>query len=177
MLKQIFTNAFFVACFSGFAQQATIQGVVKNNLDNASMPYVSVTMDGTISNDSDSKGRFRFNAVSIGEHKITFAFLGYEKKEIIVKVSSESETIDLPDLKMKSNSILIPEVVVTSPATSFSYKYEGSNVIICSKEIELSKPIGTEEILKKVSGVNVSGDMGISNRLNVGIRGLSLIHI
>lgn len=171
MLKQIFTNAFFVACFSSFAQQATIQGIVKNNLDNAPMPYVSVTMDGAKLNYSDSKGRFHFNDVLVGEHKITFSFLGYEKNEIIVKVTSESEAIDLPDLKLKSNSILMSEVVVTSPATSFSYKYEGSNVIISSKEIELSKPIGTEEILKKVSGVNISGDMGISNRLNVGIRG------
>jgi Fe(3+) dicitrate transport protein len=171
MLKQIFINAFFVTSFTGFAQHATIKGVVKNNLDNAPIPYVSVTLDGAVSKDADIKGRFYFNDVSIGEHKITFAFLGYEKNEIIVKVSSESETIDLPDLKMKSSSILISEVVITSPTTTFSYRYEGSNVIISSKEIELSKPIGTEEILKKVSGVNVSGDMGISNRLNVGIRG------
>jgi len=171
MLKQIFIIAFFVAYFTGFAQHATIKGVVKYNLDNAPIPYVSVIMDGTISKDSDIKGRFHFNDVSIGEHKITFSFLGYEKNEIIVMVSSESETIELPDLKMKSSSILISEVVITSPTTTFSYRYEGSNVIISSKEIELSKPIGTEEILKKVSGVNVSGDMGISNRLNVGIRG------
>lgn len=157
--------------FAGIAQHATIKGIIKSDTDNYTIPSVTINMDGSVNNTSDMKGAFHFDNVQIGEHKIVFSFLGYEKKEITVKISSENELIDLQDLKLKQSPIMISEVVINSPANNFSSRYEGSNVIISSKDIEQSKPIGTEEVLKKVSGVNVSGDMGISNRLNVGIRG------
>ncbi|OFY82521.1 MAG: hypothetical protein A3F72_08025 [Bacteroidetes bacterium RIFCSPLOWO2_12_FULL_35_15] len=172
MKKYIYTIALLTSSsFACLAQHATIKGIVKNESDNSVMPYVSINMDGVVSKNSDIKGNFQFNDVSIGEHKIVYAFLGYEKNEIIVKVIDENAIIVLPDLKLKPSAILISEVVITSPNTNFSSRYDGSNIIISSKEIELTKPIGTEEVLKKVAGLNVSGDMGISNRLNVGIRG------
>lgn len=171
MLKYIYSIAFFAISYVGIGQHAIIKGTVKSDLNNYSIPFVSIQMDSSINNISNIKGEFQFDNVSIGEHKIVFSFLGFEKKEIAIKVSGENEIIDLNDLKLKQSPIIISEVVVNSPANNFSSRYEGSNVIISSKEIELSKPIGTEEVLKKVSGVNVSGDMGISNRLNVGIRG------
>lgn len=171
MIKKLYTIVLLTSSMVGYAQHATIKGVIKNESDNLPMPYVSINIDGISSKSSDIKGNFQFNDLSIGEHKIAFAFLGYEKNEISVKVSSENELIELNNLKLKPSAVLISEVIITSPSTNFSSRYEGSNVIITSKEIELTKPVGTEEILKKVSGVNVSGDMGISNRLNVGIRG------
>lgn len=171
MKNYIFAISIFTMPILGMAQHAIIKGSVKNEADNTVMPYVSIIMDGTISNNSDEKANFQFNDVSTGEHKIIFSFLGYEKNEITIKVLSENDVIDLKELKLKPSAILISEVVVNSPSTNFSSRYEGSNIIISSKDIELSKPIGTEEVLKKVSGVNVSGDMGISNRLNAGIRG------
>ena len=169
--KYIVAVIFFTTSFVSIAQHAIIKGLIKNKSDNFPLPYVSINMDGIISKNSDLKGIFQFNDVTIGEHKIYFSFLGYEKNEVTVNISSEKEVIDLLDLKLKPSAISISEVVISSPSNNFSSQYDGSNVIISPKEIELSKPIGTEEILKKVSGLNVSGDMGISNRLNVGIRG------
>ncbi|MBL7884620.1 MAG: TonB-dependent receptor [Bacteroidia bacterium] len=171
MLKYIYITAISLVSISAGAQHATVKGVIKNDLDNTTVPYTSINLDNSVYKVSDAKGNFVFTDIAIGEHKIIYTFLGYEKNEITFKVSSENEVIDFPDLKLKPSAILISEVVVSSPSTNFTPRYEGSNVIVSSKEIELTKPIGTEEILKKVSGVNVSGDMGISNRLNVGIRG------
>ncbi|MBK7183918.1 MAG: carboxypeptidase-like regulatory domain-containing protein, partial [Bacteroidetes bacterium] len=171
MNKYILTISILATNLFAFAQNAIIQGVVKNESDNQLMPYVSVSLDGIVSKATDIKGEFRFNSITVGEHKISLAFLGYEKAEISVKIASENEVVSLSDIKLKPSAILISEVVVSSPSTNFSSRYEGSNIIITSKDIELSKPVGTEEVPKQVAGVNVSGDMGISNRLNVGIRG------
>ncbi len=171
-MRQILQAIFIlISSVSMFAQNAKITGTLKNEVDNSSLPYISVNLDGTASTNSDLKGNYEFSNVAIGEHKITFSALGYQKSEISVKITSENEAIQLPETRLKQSAIMIQEVVVNSPATHFSSRYEGSNVIISAKEIQLSKPIGTEEVLKKVAGVNVSGDMGISNRLNVGIRG------
>ncbi|MDP1726271.1 MAG: TonB-dependent receptor [Bacteroidota bacterium] len=171
MKKYILAIGILIIGISTFAQHAVINGVVKTADDGRTMSNVSVIMDGILNKNTDSKGSFQFTEISTGVHHLTFGFLGFEKVELIVNVSNENEIVEIPAIKLKKNAIQINEVIISESPANYSYKYEGSNFIISSKEIMLSKPIGTEEILKKVSGINVSGDMGISNRLNVGIRG------
>ena len=156
---------------STFAQHAVLKGVVKTEDEGRTMSNVPVIIDGILNKNTDSKGNFLFSDISIGVHNLTFGFLGFEKIELIVNIVHDNEIVEIPVVKLKKNAIQMNEVIISVSPANYSYKYEGSNFIISSKEIMLSKPIGSEEILKKVSGVNVSGDMGISNRLNVGIRG------
>ncbi len=171
MKKYILAIGILIISISSFAQNAVLKGVVKTEDAGSIMANVSVVMDGTFNKNTDSKGAFQFSDISIGAHHLTFGFLGFEKIELIVNVTHQNEIVEIPAIHLKKNAIQINEVIISESPTNYSYKYEGSNFIISSKEIMLSKPIGTEEILKKVSGINVSGDMGISNRLNVGIRG------
>ena len=153
------------------SQNAIIKGKVVSSENGAAMPFILVSLNNTTHKYTDSKGMFVFENVMPDTNTLSFYTIGYDKiqKEVIVKY--EKEIIELPVIKMEANSIQIAEVIINATSNTYSTKYEGSNFIINSKDIELTKPIGTEEILKKVSGVNVSGDMGISNRLNVGIRG------
>ena len=171
MLKLFFLILFIFVSSTIYSQNAIIKGKVMTSENGAAMPFVLVSLNNTTHKYTDSKGMFVFENVSAEKYNLTFYTLGYDKIEQEVSVTSENEVIELPIIKMAANSIQITEVVVNAFSNSYSTKYEGSNFIINSKDIELTKPIGTEEVLKKVSGVNVSGDMGISNRLNVGIRG------
>lgn len=174
-MKSLLNNSFFILLIfvtsSIYSQNATIKGKVVSNDNGSAMPFVLVSLNNTIHKYTDSKGLFVFENVSGEKNNVSFYTLGYDKIEQEISIKSENEIIELPIIKMVANSIQITEVVVNAVSNSYSTKYEGSNFIINSKDIELTKPIGTEEVLKKVSGVNVSGDMGISNRLNVGIRG------
>lgn len=171
MKKYLFAFGFSCLSIASIAQHAVLKGVVKTEDENRIMSDVSVIMDGNFNKNTDSKGAFQFSNISVGAHNLSIGFLGFEKIELIINVIYDNEVVEIPVIKLKKNAIQINEVIISESPTNYSYKYEGSNFIISSKEITLSKPIGTEEILKKVSGVNVSGDMGISNRLNVGIRG------
>ncbi len=171
MTKNIITLLFISISTISFSQRATLKGVVKNEIENTNISNTAIILDGKINTNTDSKGKYQFSDVAMGEHKISVVLLGYETKEIVITVTSENEIVEIPEIKLKTNAIQIDEVVISESISNYSYKYQSSNYIISSKDIELSKPVGTEEILKKVSGVNVSGDMGISNRLNVGIRG------
>jgi Fe(3+) dicitrate transport protein len=156
---------------SAFAQKAIIKGRVLSETEGNSFSNVALVINGNIKKNTDTKGMFQFNDMPIGDHTLSAVFLGYEKKEIVISIALENEIINVPDIKLKENAIQIPEVTISENPSNYSSKYQGSNFIISSKEIELTKPVGTEELLKKVSGINISGDMGISNRLNVGIRG------
>ncbi|MCC6371932.1 MAG: carboxypeptidase-like regulatory domain-containing protein, partial [Bacteroidia bacterium] len=153
------------------SQNACLSGKITRENEGGGLANVMVILNSKVIKNTDASGNFQFDKLPVGQHHLSVLLLGYEKKEITVAVVSENEIINLPLIELKENAIQINEVIITESPSSYSTRYQGSNVIVSSKDIELSKPIGTEEILKKVSGLNVSGDMGISNRLNVGIRG------
>lgn len=161
-----------IALFNSLkAQNAIIKGRIKADANGTALLNATVILDGQKITETDSKGLFQFKDIEKGSHKLEFTILGFEKEEKVIEVISDNETIDVTEIKLKKNAIQISEIVISDSPLNYSYKYEGSNILVSSKEIELTKPVGTEEILKKVAGINVSGDMGISNRLNVGIRG------
>jgi Fe(3+) dicitrate transport protein len=169
-MKKIISLTFLLLSIASFSQQSEIKGVVRNEKNETNLSNCIVLLDGNEYQNTDKDGNFIFKNVKKGKHNIQISYLGFEKQELIIDITSENESKTL-DIKLKENVIQIVEVQVTKAITNYNSKYSGSNSVISSKEIENSKPISTEEILKKVPGLNISGDMGISNRLNVGIRG------
>jgi len=150
------------------AQGYKIKGSVISSEAKDPLPYVTIQV-GETGTYTGKKGEFSLTVASPGEIKIVFSSIGYEKLEKHITVTT-AET-DLGVIELKESIIQIPEMVVTGNELIYSGKYEGSNTQVTKKSLELTQPVGSEEVLKKVAGVNVSGDMGISNRLNVGIRG------
>ena len=63
------------------------------------------------------------------------------------------------------------EVNISATTLPFKSSIAGTNYYISPLQLKKVQPISTEEVLKTLPGVNVLGDMGISNRLNVSIRG------
>jgi len=154
-----------------FAQNAKIKGRIISKEGSTPMSFAMLSLNGNLNKNADANGNFYFEKLTTGQYYLTAYTLGYDKYEEVVYINNENDEVELKPISLEASSIQISEVVISVPASNYSSKYEGSNFLISAKDIELTKPIGTEEILKKVTGVNVSGDMGISNRLNVGIRG------
>lgn len=154
-----------------FGQQATISGYVLNETDGQPMQNAIISLDRDNKVNTDNKGFFLFENINIGLHQLYIDFLGYKIEKIDVEIKTAYENINLTNILLKSSEIQISEVVVYASQSSYNAKYQGSNVSISSKEIKQIQPLGSEELLKRVPGVNISGDMGMSNRLNVGIRG------
>jgi len=161
-------------CFGQVSQgdsvKTSVSGIVKNEAG-LPMPYVIVSLDEAHLAKTNLVGAYLFTGLEPGKHTLQFSLLGYEKKRLDFTIENDSQKLSIIGVVLNRSAIEISEVIVYASPVNYSYKYEGSNILVSARDIELSKPIGTEEILKKVSGVNISGDMGISNRLNVGIRG------
>lgn len=66
----------------------------------------------------------------------------------------------------------IPGIEIIGEKKFDAFRYTGSAYYVDDDELNLIQPIGTEEILKRLPGFNIASDDGISNRINVGIRGL-----
>lgn len=158
-----------------YTQNACIKGKIIGEKGKETLPGVNIILANGKGVFTDANGNFSICKLEKGTQNLIISFIGYEKKIIEnIEINTDDATIDLGKVEMKETSIQIPEINVVSSYSSnsiFSNKQTTTSNTISKKELELTRPIGTEETLKKVAGVNVSGDMGISNRLNIGIRG------
>lgn len=153
------------------AQNASVKGIILSKPDSIQMPHVCISANGNNISYSNNKGEFSIDKMFPGEYKLIFSFIGYEKYNTNVTILDSNQVIRLPKITLTPKMIQIPEVEIISSQRNYSSKYVGSNIVVSSIEMRQTQPIGSEEVLKKVSGINIAGDMGISNRLNVGIRG------
>lgn len=115
---------------------------------------------------TDEQGIFQI--ISEKENDIIIIkYLGYDEMQIeITPQTTELEIIELA----RANTTL-DEVLVSASPINFKAKFKGSNFKISPITLKNINPLSTEEVLRTVPGVNIIGDMGLSNRPNISIRG------
>lgn len=107
-----------------FAQvsSVTLSGIVRDNKDNSSLPYVNVTLrkqvdsamvQGTITNE---EGQFTLNGISPGNYIIQATYMGYNMFAKEQLVGSLSAFLDLGVIGLQPDSKMLNEVVVTAAA-------------------------------------------------------------
>ena len=114
---------------------------------------------------SDENGNFETMVEKI--QKISVRYLGYEATELIV----EPNTTDIGTIPIARSSTTLNEILVSASSINFKSDIKGSNYRINPVALENINPLGTEEVLRMIPGVNIVGDMGLSNRPNISIRG------
>lgn len=117
---------------------------------------------------TDLDGTFQLY-LSEGEHTLFFTFLGYEQKEI--NVLDAAINTNVGTIEMEKSSTSLNEIIVSASPQNYRGDFKGANYRISPKIIKNINPLSTEEILRTIPGINIVGDMGLSNRPNISIRG------
>ncbi|MEQ8882728.1 MAG: TonB-dependent receptor [Cyclobacteriaceae bacterium] len=115
---------------------------------------------------ADESGFFEIK-LPVGSNTIKIKYLGYETKSLSVNTSAA----DLGIIALARASTALDEVIVSSSSNNFKEEFKGSNFRISPIALKNINPLSTEEVLRTVPGVNIVGDMGLSNRPNISIRG------
>ena len=115
---------------------------------------------------SDKNGNFTLN-LKAGNYSGVVNYLGYEKKMITINTQNP----DLGNIALQLSNTTLDEVIVSASPKSFKDEFKGSNFRITPIALKNRNPLSTEEVLRTVPGVNIVGDMGLSNRPNISIRG------
>ncbi|WP_108425430.1 TonB-dependent receptor [Flagellimonas amoyensis] len=115
---------------------------------------------------TDDFGRFSI-LKNAGDHALTVKYLGYEEKQVSLSASD----VDMGIIGLTRSNTTLDEVVVSASAKNFKSEFVGSNYRINPVALKNMNPLNTEEVLRTVPGVNIVGDMGLSNRPNISIRG------
>lgn len=164
MKHQLLTYFFLGLCWSVSAQTLLVHGYVQSKTGEPLIGAQILTSNnqGVV---TDRNGAFQ---LSVSDSSgILISYLGYESKKIDPKDLSE----DLGTIQLQVSSTSLEEIIVSASSGTYRSDFSGANFIINSKQIQNTNPISTEESLRKIPGVNIVGDMGISNRPNISIRG------
>ena len=167
-VHRVFGVFFFLLASSNYLiSQVFVSGTVTSS-DHE--PLVSVLVIPEVGQPvySDKNGDFKI-PVQKGKCTLVLKFLGNE--DLVIEKVINDEDVNLGKLIMTEKATLMNEVNISATTLPFKSSIAGTNYYISPLQLKKVQPISTEEVLKTLPGVNVLGDMGISNRLNVSIRG------
>lgn len=152
-------------------QSTQITGSVINENTKEAVAWVMVSTSNGKNAYTDAEGKFSIMEPGNIPATITFTCIGFEKRTIDLSTYNPvGNVIELGKIDLKESALQIPEIAIVSHSLTRTKNITTLSTI-SKRDLERTQPSGSEEMLKKVAGVNVAGDMGISNRLNIGIRG------
>lgn len=168
VLKKVFWLILGFSIFGEgvFAQKkGNVKGYVLDQTDQKPIPDVIIFLDGKWRTTLFNDGSFTFSGVTPGEHQLYILAPNYKSLTHSFSLQ-EGENKSLGILYLKPDTIQIPSVDIVAKPDQTLYLDQVTPV-----EMRQIHPIMTEEVLRGVSGIHVAGDMGLSQRLNIGIRG------
>ena len=151
------------------AQARVISGSVTDPnglpLSGATVQVVE-TEESTI---SDAQGLFSFAEAPDGDFTVRVISEDFEPVE--TTASAQTTALDVEVTQIKRNRASLE---VVSSQEDLRAMIPGSLHLISKEELIASKPIDSNEVLRRVPGVNLREDSGpAAMRLNIGIRGLN----
>lgn len=167
-LQKTIAFLFFILSFIPFQliAQVEVSGKVMDQESNEPLIGAQIILENGKGVVTDNHGDF-YLMMSNLQGFITVKYLGYEEKKIEINLQKP----DLGIILLQLNSTTLNEVIVSASPSSFKDNFKGSNFRISPLALESINPLSAEEVLRTVPGVNIVGDMGLSNRPNISIRG------
>ena len=173
MKKVLFITLLVVSQIFVAQDKGTIKGLLTDKeANNEPLPFANIIVKGTsIGTTTDFDGNYVLK-VPVGNHIITFSFLGYKtvEKPVIVKAN---ETIIVNQLMSAEEGVALDEIIVKS---STSKEKVSALILEQKKAVSITTTIGAQELATKgvsdASGA-VTKTAGVSKgSKNVVVRGL-----
>lgn len=150
---------------------AIIQGKVLGQNKNP-IPYAQIFIKslglGTV---SESNGAYRLEKVPLGTHEITFSYLGYTTRKLILEISATK--IYKVNIELSEGSQNLDEVVVKGKSKATKIEETGFNVEAIDIAQFQNTTLDVNQILGQKSGVRIRETGGLGSDFNFFLNGLS----
>ena len=168
---------FFLIPIDFFSQNNELlflSGNVKEIASNLPIQNVGITLlkqqDTVEVTFTDSIGNFLFKNLQSGNYNIVFYHHDYLKKNKLILLEKTNQNLNVY-LKLFSFNLNTVEIISSAQNNP---RMVGSSTKLDKKKIKQISPVGTQEILTFVPGVNGFSDDGIGqSRISIGIRGIN----
>ena len=121
---------------------------------------------------TDESGSYSISDIAPGNYDVTISFIGFDdfKEDILIEAGKKYNI----DAELIIQPIVMAKLEIISDANIPYKSLPGAATVVDMETIKLVNPIGTQEMLEYIPGVNGYSDDGIGNsRISVGIRGLN----
>ena len=166
----------FISLVSASEIETSITGSVVrqgNNIPLVGANVVISNQDGfNKGTATDQDGSFFFENIDPGNYTVSISFIGFQnyRSDLVIE-KNRTYTINAV---LEIQPIVMAKLEIMSDVNSAYENFPGAATVLDVKSINLIDPIGTQEALELVPGVNGYADDGIGNsRLSIGIRGLN----
>lgn len=166
-MKKLILFVFILS--SAFAVNAQVNGIVKGKLvdTTAKQSLSEATVSVMLVKDSslvsftlsDKKGVFEIPNLEVGNYLLIISYTGYENFTKQFSISAEKKTADIGDIILNKEYKTLTGVVVTDAAP---VKVSGDTVSFRADAFKTKPNATTEDLLKKLPGVQVQKDGSIS---------------
>ncbi|MDE0012935.1 MAG: TonB-dependent receptor [Candidatus Poribacteria bacterium] len=135
---------------------------------------VKIESDGQILAETitDKDGSFRFTPDAQGETQIQVNSTGYNRyNEMLTLTPNSTHTLEI---LLSSQIFQLAPIEIIGELSRKHRKLTGTMSMLEPETVDLIKPVGTQELLELIPGINGYADDGFGNsRLSIGIRGLN----
>ena len=168
-MKKALLTLLLIAPLGIFAQvTGTIRGILIDDENDEALPYVTIalTPEGSTAPTSGCStgedGSFRLNNIKAGKYTITASFVGYLEESRNVVISAGKNNINLGTIRLKSDSKLLKEVVVTEQRSQMSFEID-KRVFTVDQNIA-STGGSASDVLADIPSVEVDNEGAVSLR-------------
>ena len=166
----------FSLVFSEDSAKNSVNGVVSTKEKGAPLQGSNIELLGNNKKQygatTDTDGRFSIADVEDGKYRVSISFIGFEDyRENVVIDSGKSYNLDA---ELAVQSIVMSRLEIIGDASAPYQKLPGAATVMDMQTIKLVNPLGTQEMLEHIPGVNGYADDGIGNsRISISVRGLN----
>ncbi|MFK7950507.1 MAG: carboxypeptidase-like regulatory domain-containing protein [Saprospiraceae bacterium] len=153
---------FLLLTISSFAQDATIRGVVRDDVTGEPVIYANVYISGTTNGVSTNLDGFYSLNVAPGTYKVVCMYLGYDSTVVEVTVDA-NQVLNMP-IVLKESSVQLSTVDVSARRDEARTEVKISSVTVTKKQLKAIPATGGEadlaQYLQVLPGVVFTGDQG-----------------
>ena len=151
-----------LVCLSSSLSAATLTGKVTDRETKETLPYANVELllvaDSSVVKGemSSEDGAFLIEDVTPGDYFVRASFMGYVDRYRKVKVASDTSSIDLGRIPLKTDDQLIEEVAVLATMTPLQVKED--TLIYNASSFRVADGAMLEDLVKKLPGAELTTD-------------------
>ena len=121
---------------------------------------------------TDVNGEYSISSVPSGSYTVTISFIGYDdyQKSVLIESGKRYKI----DAVLSIEPILMAKLEIISEVDAPYQDLPGAATVLDMQTLKLVNPIGTQEMLEYVPGVNAFADDGIGNSRTVSYTHLTL---
>jgi hypothetical protein len=174
MKLRLFILTLFITTLSFAQSKGTISGVITDkDSNNETLPFANVFVKGTkINTTTDIDGKYSIS-IAPGSYVIQYTFVGYETKEVPVKITDGAKLVI--NQTLSSGAVTLQDVVIKN---TVNRQKETALLLEQKNAVDIKQSIGAQELSRKGVGdvaaavVKTSGVSKQEGSNNIYVRGL-----